>query len=65
MAAPAKAWRVLAAVHAELKRQKAVGLIDEISSPDSFGRVNISGRVDLAALADATEDAIRAQFGAK
>lgn len=53
------AWRVIARIHAELKRQSIMGGIrNSIPSPDDMGRVAVVGSIDLAALADATERAL-------
>jgi hypothetical protein len=63
MADDRRSWMVVARMHHELKRQAAVGLINVSPHPDSVGRVQISGTLDLAAFANATEEALREAFG--
>lgn len=57
------AWRVLRAMERELSNQHENYGVADVSSLDSMGRVTITGTVDLAALAAATEQALRREFG--
>lgn len=57
------AWRVLRAMERELAHQHDKYGIGDLSSLDSMGRITITGTLDLAALATATEHALRKEFG--
>lgn len=58
-----RAWSVIAKMRAELQRQSIIGGIRRaVPLPDTFGRVEIVGMVDLAALADVAEQALIEAF---
>ncbi len=57
------AWRVLRAMERELSHQFEIYGVKDLSSLNSLGQVTITGTLDLAALADATEHALRKEFG--
>lgn len=54
-----RAWAVIARLQAELRRQSIMGGVrNAVQVPDAYGRVEVSGIVDLAALADVAERAL-------
>lgn len=54
-----RAWAVIARMHAELQRQSIAGGVRRyVPVPDTMGRVEIVGVVDLAALAAVTGEAM-------
>lgn len=53
------AWRIVMAMRAELERQKVA-----FSNISDDGEIIVNGRLDIAALAHATETALRMEFGA-
>lgn len=58
-----RAWIVIARMQAELKRQAVSGGVrNDVPFPDDQGRVAIAGIIDLAALANVTEEALRDVF---
>lgn len=57
------AWRVVRAMERELVHQSERYGMDDVSPLDSMGRIKLTGTLDLAALASATEHALRKEFG--
>lgn len=57
------AWRVLRAMERELSHQYELYGVKDLSSLNSHGQITLTGTLDLAALADATENALRKEFG--
>lgn len=57
------AWLVIGAMMADLRRQAATSTLVIDESADKHGRIKVSGPLDLAALAHASEMALR-DFGA-
>lgn len=56
------AWRVLRAMERALRAQHRTKLITQLSGLDSNGRLIVSGQIDLASLAEATANALKAEF---
>ena len=59
---PGRSLRVVRALEQELMRQLREGLLCTCSTADSMGRADVAGTLDLAALADATEVALRKEL---
>lgn len=53
------AWIVIEAMAAEIEAQLACGPGGTVTVCDQLGRIHINGTIDLAALAAATEAALR------
>ena len=57
------AWIIVRAMAAELERQHREGLLNNLNPLDDSGHMYAAGTIDLAALANITERAIRSEFG--
>ena len=56
------AWRVVRALERGLHEQSRHGALTVVTALDADGRVVVHGTVDLAALAQIAEHALRAEF---
>lgn len=50
---------IVGLMHAELRRQRLYGALKVVDGPDENGRIEIIGMLDLAALANVAEEALR------